>query len=214
MRLYLSKHQKASLFLILVFFFSCGDWTGGTVVFWFWNHEWNSSFLFWGGNGNGPWFCCVGFFIILIIIYFGGTFGKCAADQWELKLGGWEHPDLNIDLTHKAEQVRQLPALQPAETLSVCTYDTIFLSDPSAPQLQPPRAASCPLYDPYVYAWLFIGKREKRDGHCISETLVWRQAKKENGHLPRWTLFLCNWKKVYENVKKWERGHKKKQPEH
>lgn len=140
------------------------------VRFWFWNYEWNSSFFILGRE----WKCSV---VLLCCIFydsdyylFWGTFGKCAADQWELKLAGWEHPDPNIDLTHKAEQIANWSispdvfspryASAAAETLSVCTYDTIFLLDPSALQLQPPHAASCPIFDPHVYAWLFTRKRE------------------------------------------------------
>lgn len=138
------------------------------------NHECNSSFFILGRiwKWSVVQLCCIFYYYDYYL--FLGTFGKCAADQWELKLGGWEHPDLNIDLTHKAEQIGHWSispdVFSPGRAsrrrcsrlrrLSVCTYDTIFLLDPSAPQLQPPRAASCPLYDPHVYAWLFIGKRE------------------------------------------------------
>lgn len=215
MRLFLSQGtRRLHFFLIPVFFFSYGDGTGGTVGFRFRNHEWNSSFFILGREWK--WsvvlLCCIFYYYDYYLFF--GTFGKCAADQWELKLGGWEHPDLNIDLTHKAEQIAHWSispdvfspghaSRQRCSRLrrsSVCTYDTIFLLDPSAPQLQPPRAASCPLYDPHVYAWLFIGKRDNGTVTAYPKPLYCDKERKKLCVCPV-DFVPVQLEKVYETVK-------------
>lgn len=93
------------------------------------------------------------YFLLLWLLFIFWDFWQMCCRSVGIKAGRWEHPDLNIDLTHKAEQIAHWSispdVFSPGHTsrqrcsrlrrLSVCTYNTIFLLDPSAPQLQPPE---------------------------------------------------------------------------
>lgn len=115
------------------------------------------------------------YFLLLWLLFIFWDFWQMCCRSVGIKAGRWEHPDLNIDLTHKAEQIAHWSispdVFSPGHAsrqrcsrlrrLSMCTYDTISISiRPVSSAVTATRAASCPLFDPHVYAWLFIGKRD------------------------------------------------------
>lgn len=113
------------------------------------------TYFLWGGGGSlVVVLCCTFFFFFL-------NFGKCAADQWELKRGGC--PDdsiLTLIMTWPTKWNKSLigpfpswhvfslgtPGAAVAAAASAApvrkplpVYNTIFLLEPSAQQLQPPE---------------------------------------------------------------------------
>lgn len=96
--------------------------------------------------------------------------------------------------------LQDTPALQPAETLSACTYDTIFLLDPSALQLQPLPVHSLTLM--YMLGCL-LGKGIT-EIHCIYSCIA--SSKERKCASAQVDFVPVQLKKVYKIVKKWERG--------
>lgn len=219
MRLFLSKAPGGFTFFnsSLLFLIWRRNWRNCWVPL---QEPWVELIFFYFGEG-WKWsvvlLCCI-FYCYDYYLFFG-TFGKCAADQWELKLGGWEHPDLNIDLTHKAEQIAHWSispdvfspghaSRQRCSRLrrpSVCTYDTIFLLDPSAPQLQPPEllpVLSMTLM--YMLGCLLGRGTMGRSLHIQNSCIVTK--KERNCASARVDFVPVQLEKVYETVKTSEEG--------
>lgn len=84
---YLSKAPEGFTFLIPVFFFSCGDGTGGIVWFWFWNHEWNSSFFILGEGMEVVRGSAVLYFLLLWLLFIFGDFWQMCCRSVGIKAG-------------------------------------------------------------------------------------------------------------------------------